>query len=165
MKAVYDALVLLLSTDAQLAADLQALNLGTAAPLNVTPGVVKGNRPFQSIGQEHYPAWVIEAGDAQASGIGNEDDPGGLVIGCDRQTAQAEILLALIWHQQDPAMAYDQRLALHGAVTRLMLRNPTLTESAQLAWLDSMNNDRQAAHPTHVAMFRVLALFETRRDP
>lgn len=165
MKAAHDALKSLLATDATFGSALAALNLGTLAPLNVVPKVLEGNQPFTSLGQEHFPAWFIEVGDVEASGIGGDDDPSGLVVGCDRQTAQAEIPLALVWHQQSPATAYEQRLSLHAIVTQLLLRNPTLNGAAQLAWLQSMNNDRQAHHPTHVALFRVLVLIETRRTP
>lgn len=163
MKAVHNALAELLRTDATLAAELALLALGTMGG-GAVPSVKEGNQPFQSLGQEHYPCWVLEAGDAEAAPLTAEDDPAGLVIGSHRQGAEIEILLALVWHQQDPATAYQQRLALHGVVTRLLLRNPNLTDTAELAWLAGMNNDRQAAHPLHVAMFRVRALIETRRS-
>lgn len=164
MKAAHDALRRLLAEDATLADDLARLALGSRGDAPV-PEVIEGNQPFASLGPERFPAWVLEAGDSSAAPLGPDDDDQGLVIGSHRQGFQAEILLALVWHQQDPARAYQQRVALHDIVARLLLRHPSLDEAVELAWLAGMNNDRQAAHPLHVAQFRVLAHFETRRTP
>ena len=164
MKALHAALASLLASEAAFLADMEALGLGRNGQ-RVVPKVLLGNRPLQSLGQEHLPAWVIEAADSDASAIGADQDEAGLVIGSDRQGFRAEIPLALVWHQQCPETAFNQRLDLASALNRLLLRNPALGETAELAWLAGTNNDRQALHPTHVAMFRVAVLFTTRRDP
>lgn len=164
MNDIHGALAQLLANDATLAATLQALELGSLSG-PASPSVLLGNRPFQSIGQENYPCWVIEAGDAAAAADAVNDDPDGLVIGSHSQGFQAEILLALVWHQQDNTKAFQQRLALLPAVARLLMRNPDLSGTAQMAWLASQNNDRQAAHPMHVAQFSVQVLIDVRKTP
>lgn len=159
MKAVHDAIASLLATDATFVAAMQALNLGTTGA-DSTPGVKRGNQPLGSLGQEHFPSWFIEAGDAVAAAVVDGGDPAGLYIGDARQSFVVDIPLALVWHQQDRETAHAQRLGLLSPLAKLIARNPTLGGAAVNAWVASANNDRQAAHPLHVAQFVISATFE-----
>lgn len=136
----------LLRTEAAFVADLQALSLGSSGAA-ATPKVLHGFRPVRSIGQEHYPCWVMEPGDDQSV----EE-----AIGSCHQGFETEIIIALVWHQQDPEIAYQQRLSLLDDVVRLFLRNPTPGGIADVR-VDACGNDRQANHPTHIVTFRLLA--------
>lgn len=151
IRDLHDAIDTLLSTEATFVAAIQAIALAStstqAIPVPETPGVLHGFRPFRSIGQEHYPTWVLEPGDDQSI----EE-----AIGSCHQGFETEVLLALVWHQQDPELAYAQRLQLLDEVVRLFLRNPTPGGIADVR-VDACGNDRQANHPTHVVTFRLLA--------
>lgn len=136
----------LLRTEVTFVADLQALSLGSSGAA-ATPKVLHGFRPVRSIGQEHYPCWVMEPGDDQSV----EE-----AIGSCHQGFETEIIIALVWHQQDPEIAYQQRLSLLDDVVRLFLRNPTPGGIADVR-VDACGNDRQANHPTHIVTFRLLA--------
>lgn len=135
----------LLTSDAAFTAALQALGLGENGEA-VTPGVVLSYRPLASLGQEHFPSWVMEPGDASSTGV---------AAGSCHQDFQVEVLLALVWHQQDPDTAYAQRLALLDALVGLFLRNPVLGHAA--VTVDAQGNDRSANHPTHITTFRLVA--------
>lgn len=144
--ALHAAIEALLLTDATFVAAVQALNLGSAGTA-ATPTLLHAFRPFRSIGQEHYPCWLLEPGDDQSV----EE-----AIGSCHQTFETEILLALVWHQQDHETAYTQRLALLDELVRLFLRNPRPGDIADTR-VDAAGNDRSANHPTHVITFRLLA--------
>lgn len=136
----------LLTTDTQFLAGMAALDFAA------TPGIapthtLRGWREPRQIGQEHYPVWVFEAGDAEYIEQG---------VGACHQTMQVEILVALLWHQQDHETAVDQRDAVVDEVVRLFLRNPTPGDIAD-TWVESWANDRGANHPTHITTFRLLA--------
>jgi hypothetical protein len=142
---VHDGIAALLAGDATFVAELQALGLGLNGEA-VTPGVVRSFRPLASLGQEVYPSWVLEPGDAASAGQ---------AVGSCHQDFQSEVLLGLVWHQQDPDTAYRQRLALLDALVRLFLRNPLVADSP--VTVDAQGNDRAANHPTHITTFRLLA--------
>lgn len=144
--SLHAAIATLLTTDPGLVAALSALNLGSGGGPAV-PKVLKSMRPLRSIGQEHFPCWVQEVGDIQTSAR---------AIGSCHQEAQREILLALIWHQQDPNAAFDQMAALWDVVVALFLRTPSPDGEATVH-VDALVTDRYANHPTHIAVFRLLA--------
>jgi hypothetical protein len=136
VSALKDAIAALLLTEAEFLADLQAIGLQTTGAAAAPAEVLKGFRPIVSIGQEHYPCWLMESGDDQLS----QESIGSL---CTQY--ETEILLGLVWHQQDRDTAVDQRDALLPALVRLFLR------------VDARGNDRAANHPTHIVTFRLLA--------
>lgn len=150
--ALHDAIADLLTTEPTFVADVQALALGSSGAA-ATPGVLRSFRPLRSLGQEHYPSWLLEPGDATSI----EES-----IGSHCQTFEVEILLALVWHQQDHATAYAQRLALLSAITRLFLRNPRPGDIADVR-VDAEANDRSANHPAHIATLRLLATVRIER--
>ena len=146
IRALHDAIATLLTTDAQFLADVQALGLGSSGEA-VAPKVLRSFRPIASLGQEHFPAWVMEPGD---------DETIGRAVGSCHQDLQVEILLGLVWHQQDPDAAYYQRLDMRGPLTALFLRNPS-PDGDSTVYVDAQGNDRSANHPTHITTFRLLA--------
>lgn len=144
--ALHDAIAELLVTDAEFLDDIAAIKLGrnhTAA----TPKVLRSFRPIQSLGQEHYPAWLLEIGD---------DESVGRAIGNCHQDFRSEVLLGLVWHQQDYEVAYHQRLQVVPALVRLFLRNGAPVGSAGIE-VDAVGNDRAINHPTHIMTVRLLA--------
>lgn len=158
------ALSTLLTTDATFIAAINAAMLGTThAP--AVPKVLEGNRSWESIGQEHYPCWMIDDGDSRGGGGDNEGgDPDGLTIGSHHQDWVDSIDLALVWHQQDFAVALQQRRAVKQAVVRLLLRNPDLAADANMAYVVEVFNDRSYRHPAHVMLFRVRVHSTIERD-
>ena len=139
-------LAALLTGDAEFVAELAALALPSNGALTAPTKVVKGFRPLQLLGQENYPCWVLESGDDQLT----EE-----AVGSQRQIYESEILLSLVWHQQNRETAVDQRDALLPALVGLLLRNPVLSDCGMR--VDARGNDRNANHPTHVVTFRLLA--------
>jgi hypothetical protein len=158
------ALHALLVGDALFVADLQALGLGRDGSAAI-PEVVSGNRRFDQLGQAHYPCWTDAAGDQQGEAGGSQADAwAGLALGSGCQGWRGDILLALIWHQQDPARAVSQTDGLLPALVRLLLRQPSLSETCTLAYVASTDNDRGVRHPTHVAQFVVRVHYDIRRE-
>lgn len=144
--ALKAAVIDLLLNDTEFLADMAALSLQTSGP-DAAPGeVLKGFRPVASIGQEHYPCWLIESGDDASV-----DES----VGSHHQGFQTEILLAIVWHQQTLGTAVDQRDGLLPALVRLFLRNPAPAGCG--IHVDARGNDRSTKHPTHIATFRLLA--------
>ena len=146
------ALETLLTTDPTFVAGIRALNLGSKGGA-ATPKALKSMRQVRSIGQEHYPCWVLEVGDATTTDR---------AVGSCHQGAQREILLALVWHQQNMPAAFDQREALWDLLVALFLRNP-MPDAEATVYVDAMATDRNANHPTHITTFRLLADVETRQ--
>jgi hypothetical protein len=146
VSALKDAIAALLLTEAEFLADLQAIGLQTTGAAAAPAEVLKGFRPIVSIGQEHYPCWLMESGDDQLS----QESIGSL---CTQY--ETEILLGLVWHQQDRDTAVDQRDALLPALVRLFLRNPAPAGCG--IRVDARGNDRAANHPTHIVTYRLLA--------
>jgi hypothetical protein len=146
IKALHDAIATLLATDATFVADMAALTLGSGGTA-ASPKVLRSFRPLGSLGQEHFPCWVLEPGD---------DTTTGRAVGSCHQELEVEILLGLVWHQQDPTTAYNQRLQLRDALTALLLRNPS-PDGQSTVYVDAQGNDRSANHPTHITTFRLLA--------
>lgn len=142
---VHAGIKTLLTSDATFVAAIRALGLGDRGEA-VTPGVLRALRPLASLGQEHFPSWVMEPGDAASTGV---------AVGSCHQDFQVEVLLALVWHQQDPDTAYAQRLALLDVLVRLFLRNPVV--GGATVTVDAQGNDRSANHPTHITTFRLVA--------
>ncbi len=146
-RVLYDAIAALLLNEPTLLTELAALGLGSNGQAIAPTKVLKSLRPFKSLGQEHFPCWIIEAGDDQSV----EEAVGGC-----HQGFETEVLLALMWHQQDNDIAFNQRVDVPGALTRLFLRNPMPGGIASVH-VDAVGKDRSANHPTHVVMFRLLA--------
>lgn len=144
--ALKTAIKSLLLTDVEFVADMAALGLPATGALTAPTKVLKGFRPVGSIGQENYPCWLMESGD---------DESVGESIGSHHQDFETEVLLGLVWHQQDHETAVDQRDQLLDALVRLFLRNPVAADFGLR--VQARGNDRQANHPTHIVTFRLLA--------
>lgn len=142
----------LLLGDAQFLADMAALGLQTTGAAAAPAKVLKGFRPLAAIGQENYPCWVLESGD---DALAEES------IGAQYALYESEVLLAVVWHQQDYAAAVDQRDGLLQVLVNLFQRNPAPAGCG--IRVTARGNDRSATHPTHVATFRLMADVEIHR--
>lgn len=161
--AIRTALATLLATDAQFIADMAALKLGTTGTAAV-PKVLQGNRPFEQLGQEHYPCWLLEADDDVGQAGSNGADGAGIVIGSHQQDWSFGLQLALVWHAQDYAAAQVQRDGVLPALVRLLLRNPDLSNTCDLAFVERADHDRGMRHPTHTIVFGLHAQAAIYRD-
>lgn len=158
------ALAVLLATDPEFVADMEALNLGSTGNA-VVPKVIKGNVPFAQLGQEHFPCFVHDAGDQRgASASDQAGDPDGLSINSTQQDWLGEIELSLVWLQQKIDVAVDQVDGVLPALVRLLLRNPGLSDTCTLAFVANVINDRSYRHPTHATAFVVRVMTTVYRD-
>lgn len=157
-------LIELLETDAEFTAALRALGLGMRGEA-VVPKVIRGNKPFAQLQQQDYPCWVTDRGDS-AGGSHNVDggDGNGLVLASTQQDWSTEIGLALVWHQQNFATALNQRDGVQPALVRLLLRNPDLQDTCQLAFVAGEMSDRASRHPTQSIAFELRVLHTIYRD-
>lgn len=150
---IVDALELLLTTDPEFILALQALNLGSRGQAAV-PKVLRSNRRFEQIGQENYPCFVVDAGDGTGEDASNEGfGSGGMTLGSCSQDWTFDYDLAFVWVNQDHAPALAQRHGIRIALTRLLLRNPSLGETATWAYIASAANDSNQRHPTHFSSY------------
>lgn len=161
--SIRSALGLLLTTDPQFMADMQALNLGSTGAA-VVPKVLKGNRRFDQLGAEHRPCWVSDAGDQRPESAADYGDAMGLVIGSHQQDWSADIELALVWHQQDYDASVDQTDAIVPALVRLLLRNPSVSGTCTNAYVAAVVPDRNNQHPTHSLFITVRVHAPIERD-
>ncbi len=160
-----DALEALLTRDPEFVAAMQALGLGTRGEA-VVPKLLRSNRPFEQLGQEHYPCWVVDAGDATPEDGGNAGggDMAGLSVGSCSQDWVEDYDLAIVWVNQDFTASLAQRQAIKTALVRLLLRHPSLDDSASLAYIASAANDSNQRHPTHFSVFVLRAHHTISRD-
>lgn len=150
---IVDALDALLTGDPQFTVAMTALQLGVnnTAPV---PKLMRSNRQFSTLGQEHYPCWVIDAGDGRGEDDGNEGGgAAGLHVGSCGQDWAFDYDLTCVWVNQDHAGALAQRRGIFVALVRLLLRNPGLNEAATLAYVVQAANDSNQRHPQHFSHF------------
>lgn len=148
IEAIHDAIAALLTQDALFAQDLTALALG-ANNGALVPRVIEAFRTPQQVPQQHYPAFLLEKGDSEAESIGN--DGGGFgVIGYTQQSMATDVLIGLVWHQQDHSRAYRQRLGIERAFIDLFLRHAD-AGGATLAYVRRVDFDRGGLHPLQTA--------------
>lgn len=163
--AIVDALETLLTTDPEFVAAMQALNLGSRGQA-VTPRLLRSNRRFEQIPQEHYPCWVVDAGDGGSEDGGNagSGDVSGLALGSCSQDWAFEYDLAFVWANQDFEGALAQRRGVFLALVRLLLRNPGLLDQATLAYVSQAANDSNQRHPQHFSSYVVRVHHTIHRD-
>lgn len=118
------------------------------------PIVIKGNVPFARIPANKWPALVFEIG------AGSNE----LEVPNHSQNPKVELPFSLIWKNQDPAGAYDQRTALIDMMITAVLRNPTLDTGGGDAvggcWIKDFDTDRGAHHPVQVLQFTAEAFYQ-----
>ncbi|WP_153066038.1 MULTISPECIES: hypothetical protein [Xanthomonas] len=154
----------LLLEDADVGAALSALGLGSNGSA-VVPRVIKGNRRFEQIGQENFPCWISEKGDARgADGSNGGGDPAGLIVNSTQQDWLTDIEISLVWHQQDFSRAVDQRDGITAALVQLLLHHPSLNDMCSLAFVANEINDRAFRAPTHWIAFVVRVHHTIYRD-
>ena len=130
VEALHEAIIARLGADAAFGAALTARIDEGGIGLKSLPTVLRSNLAFEDIRQIHasrLPCWVIEAGGAIAGPLtGLTEDERGLTLGGGTQAWRCEVLLGLVWHENDRERAYTQRLRLATLVPDLFLRNPDL---------------------------------------
>ena|SRR5690242_18094817 len=136
-----NALRALLTDDVTFAAGVRDV-IGTA------PCVIRGNPSFQQIPAGQWPCWVIEQGDGEANAV-SEGGGSFLTIGAREAQFQSDLMLALVWKNDDREAAADQRALLPALLAQLLLRNPQ-PGGVLAAWLQAWKPDRAALHPVQL---------------
>lgn len=142
-QAAFTTGIAALLADATFDAAVRALlPAGVATPLPV----LIGNRQVQTLAGQFPACWVVEQGDGRAAAL--EDDSGRALGGCV-QEFEADLLIALVWTDQDPDTAAAAKQALPTLTAQLLLRNPQ-PGGIGGAWLAEWQSDRGGRHPTQV---------------
>jgi hypothetical protein len=136
-----DGIRTLLTGDATFVAGVRDL-------IGASPGVIRGNPPFQTIPAGSWPCWVLDQGDGIAQAV-SEEGGSFLTIGSREAQFQSDLMLALVWKNDDREAAADQRAQLPALLAQLLLRNPQ-PGGIVAAWLESWKPDRAALHPVQL---------------
>ncbi|MDR3389926.1 MAG: hypothetical protein P4L92_23055 [Rudaea sp.] len=131
----------LLTGDATFVAAIAAL-LG--APVTT---VLRGNIPVSQIPAGSYPCFVVEQGDGKAAPTANTMDS--QTIGLAMSSFESDVLVSLIWTDQNPATAAITRGKLPTPFAQLLMRNPQ-PGGIDGAWLGEWQPDRGVNHPTQI---------------
>lgn len=162
IEQIHAAISALLTGDTYFVADLKAIGLGSHGEA-AAPQVLPAFRQPQQVPQQKYPAFLLEKGDSATEGL-SDDGSEFSVIGFTQQGMATDVLIGMIWHQTDPAVAYAQRLAIEQPFIDLFLRNPG-PGNATLAWVRRIDFDRGALHPTQTALVTVRVEYAAQRTP
>ena len=157
-KAFADGVVALLTGEATFVAAVNALVGQTVSR------TVRSNTPFAELGRlgtQDLPCWVVEQSDGAAQPIANDEDAFG-TIGNHEQGFQSQVLIALVWKQQDRDAAANVRAELPTLVARLFMRNAQ-PGGIVGAWLASWEPDRGALHPFHTWAASINGLYSVSR--
>lgn len=160
IEQIHAAIEALLAGDALFLADMQALELGSQNQA-VAPQVLLALRDPQQVHQSKYPAFLIEAGDAETEALTN-DGTSFSVIGYTQQGMAADVEIGVLWHQADPDKAYRQRVGMEAPFIDLFLRNPDPGD-ATLAYVRRIVPDRGALHPTQTMLITVRVEYAQQR--
>lgn len=159
--AIHAAIEALLSADATFAADILALGLGSAGQA-AAPQLLLGLREPRQVSAAQLPAYLVEKGDDDTASL-TQDGSEFSVIGFSQQGMATDVLIGVIWSQQDVETAYRQRLGLSTAFVDLFLRNPD-PGGAVMAWTRKVVYDRGALHPTQTALVTVRVEYAQQRS-
>lgn len=110
---------------------------------------VDGNVPVKTLAKSKLPALVFELGDGD-----NSEDVGNRI-----QSPETEMLLAVIWNEQDSGGAFTQRVTLPDLMIQALMVDGTLGGAVSGAWVSGWEPDRAANHPLHVMRFTVTAQY------
>ena len=147
LKAFSDAVADLLMNEAMFVDEITAL-IGSAPK-----SVLRANTPWERLAGHALPCFVIEQGDGKGGSNSNQADAG-QVIGHQEQQFSSELMIALLWNEQDRDTAGVQRTELPGIFARLFLRNP-VPGNCDGAWLDQWIPDRGVQHPRQTFVAKV----------
>lgn len=150
--AIHNALADLLTGDPNFLSDLGVLTLGNGGAV-AYPQVLRAFRDPRQIDSARLPLFLLESGDSDAQAVTNDGSMFG-VVGFTQQDMACDVLIGVIWHQQDHDTAYAQRLRLETAFIDLLLRHPDVG-GAVTAWVNKVQFDRGALHPTQTAVITV----------
>lgn len=149
VKAITDALRVLLTTEQPFVAELEAL-IG-----NTVSNVLRANTPWAAIGANQLPCFVMEQAPGHASQWAGSDDSG-LTIGHASQAFASELDVCVLWNETGRDAAADQRAQLPDLFARLLLRNPQ-PGGASGAWLQEWVPDQGVMHPRQCWVARIHA--------
>ena len=137
----------------------QAFADGITGVIGTAPQVLRGNPPIQSIAIPggSWPCWVVEQGDGVAHAV---SEAGGafLTIGASEAQFQSDVLLALVWKNDDREAAAVQRSRLPALLAQLLLRNPQ-PGGILAAWLQDWKPDRAALHPVQLFIATIRGIY------
>jgi hypothetical protein len=131
--------------------------------IGTTPSVLRGNPPFQQIPAGQWPCWVLEQGDGNAHAV-SEEGGSFLTIGAREAQFQSDLMLALVWKNDDREAAADQRAQLPALLAQLMLRNPQ-PGGVLAAWLEGWKPDRAALHPVQLWTATLRSIYSIEATP
>lgn len=157
VKAFTDGVRALLTDDATFSAALQAV---IGQPV-VT--VLRANTPWEQIGANRLPCFVMEQGDGRADSWATGEDTG-LTIGHTEQACASELDVVLLWNQQDRETAADQRAQLPELFVRLLLDNPQ-PGGVSGAWVSEWMPDQGVRHPVQCWVARIRGEYVIERTP
>lgn len=160
IETIFTAIKGLLQADEPFLADIRALGLGKIGE-EADLTVLGGLRPAAQVPQQKYPAALLDLGDSEAEALSNGGSEFS-VIGFTQQGMAADILIGLIWHQQDRDTAVAQRLGINAAFVDLFLRHPD-PGGAVLAWVRRVDHDRGGVHPTQTTLITVRVEYAQQR--
>ena len=106
---------------------------------------LKANRPVKILRPDEMPLRVYEL---------DVGDTGPEVMN-QSQTVVTSISVAVGWHEQDYATAFDQRTALIDLMIKAVMANSTLNDSVAGAWVSKFIPDQSVNHPKHFVTFEV----------
>lgn len=155
LDAITTSIAAALTSDATFVAALQAL----LPNLTAAPPALLANRPTTEVARQYPACWVVEQGDGAAEPV--TDDTGLTLGGCEAQF-RAELLLALVWTDQDVDTAGAARRALPALVAQLLMRHPS-PGGATTVWLEAWESDRGGRHPTQVWGCRIAIIYAVPR--
>lgn len=124
--------------------------LASTAP-GKTWATVKNNRPVGRIQGQDIP------------GIGYEPLPEPAELereASDRTTVTFTLAVYFIWHEDDHASSFDQRLTLHEPFIQALMANGTLNDKADEVYVTGIQGDGNAHHPKHILRFDVTGIFQ-----
>lgn len=149
-EAFADGVRALLTGDATFAAAVTSV-------IGIAPQVLRGNPPFQAIPTGMWPCWVVEQGDGTAHAV-SEHGGSFLTIGAGEAQFQSDVLLALVWKNDDREAAAVQRAQLSKLLVQLLLRNPQ-PGGILAGWLQDWKPDRAALHPVQLFIATIRGIY------
>lgn len=116
-----------------------------------TPKVA--NRPLKLLDPKDDPHLILELGDGSNA----------LEVGGYAQMPQVEVLVGVLWTEDDYERAFGQATELTDLMIRAVMLDPSLGGAVEAAWVSKFESDRNANHPRHSANFTVTIEYRVTR--
>lgn len=114
---------------------------------------IDGNREIDTLGTNESPALIFEMGEGESAPE----------VGGQSQHIDLQAQVAIAWHENDAAKAYAQRVALPDLLIRAVLRDASLGEAVDAAWVSAFAPVRGGRPFVHVVRCTVSAEFYLNR--